>query len=1401
MKKLLTFLTLFTLIFEVSWADRTDHEYVDLGLPSGTLWATTNVGASSPEECGYYFSWGEIEPRTGEDPYWDNNKYKWSVNQWNTMTKYCTSSKYGKVDGKTELEPGDDAAKVNWGPMWRMPSSEQLQELIDECTWQWDTSNKGYLVKSKKNGKSIFLPVTNYYSNGQIFSQGNQGNLGYYWTRTLNETSSCKAYYLFFYKSNNQTSNNQTSSTLECTDGDRYSGFAVRAVRATVPEVSTVEEILALEDGTEFKFTGSLVVSGKGGDDGIDLYAQDATGGVHFHGETPDYTFGQIIPPGFTATKTTYHGAVELIDMEDMSAATTSGELIAEELTPSQVTQENPFIYALIEGALIEKVGTYPRINVNGETVSLQEGTFPGVENLTVGSIYNIYGVTNWNNSARFMPLSFEELVTAHVITCKAISDVPLNHDEQTYKAGGTVEAKVDDNTVSTARAGTTVTLDITPWDGYTFTSVTVNGEELTPEDGVYSFVMPDEAVEVIANFVAGGYHINVVSSDGVDHGTYNGPNFATVGETVEFTITDVENGYSVLGVSATFSKNGSTTAVTVKKENGVYSFGMPPYDVTIKVNYIHHLLVSGNWHLVTDASNLQAGHKYIIVYQDSENPSAMSTTQNRNNRGTTGIDLNADYSIATITNEDTQVFTLEGDATGWYFNTGDGYLYAASSANNWLRTGHQKSNDAKAAISITGGIASIVFQGSNTHNNLRYNANSNGSALFSCYAETSELPKVSIYTRGEFNPDDLDEITPPEFWPEPGELMPEGFYVELWTEYEDMGAIYYMLDREPQNVLDVRNNGERCDYGYGYGEIYVPGPGPHTIYAIVEVEYEGHKYYSTIASRTYYTYALGDWKLVTKNNQLFNGQYEYIIINDDYDKAVGSYDDDNKRFNAVPCENNNVVFDPTFETATVNSDDVKIFSLELVQGSGSWREGFLKGSDGYYYHAVGRNSTYDQNPPERAIVRTQDPQNPDNLVWAYNGGHTGYVYLEHENCNITYNTFSNSFDCENWNYPYDANGVHTRIRMYYRAKPITLAELCKNGLVREEYTISDELIGVACAKDDWGNVYLWCKDAGIKDDGTCTSINPTFNTNNYTDFMAENAQGTDFNGEWDQSNWIALWFSNGGYRGETSDLYTTVKESYVGRKIKPGTVKGVYSDNNNFQLDLSTTSLETDGDVRRPLNLYCPANFLQENLNGNATGHTADDTPMSRHYFFMNPKIQEVCEITFAVWNGDYFVLPSRETGNASNIFGAFYVDWIFNNMYAEDPVTHQEIYNLYDDLVPGVVYKFKAIVQKPVIIKKAGAPRLRDDDEQETETVTPGQYTPDWGNYIVYPFDFDPKSSDNIVTAIYTVDVAGNAQVKSVKYVNVAGIVSDRPFQGVNIVVTEYTDGSRTTTKMLHK
>ena len=201
-----------------------DHEYVDLGLPSGTLWATCNVGANSPEEYGDYFAWGETEPKSN----YDYSTYQWCNGSYNTITKYCQKSDYsnygnnGFTDTLTELLPEDDAATANWGSGWQMPSFDQITELYnsDYTTTEWTTLNSvnGRKITSNSNGNSIFLPAAGRHRGSDLNDAGNHGN---YWSRSLNTDYSNYAYYLNFY-----------SSSIDWGyAGHRCYGFSVRPVR------------------------------------------------------------------------------------------------------------------------------------------------------------------------------------------------------------------------------------------------------------------------------------------------------------------------------------------------------------------------------------------------------------------------------------------------------------------------------------------------------------------------------------------------------------------------------------------------------------------------------------------------------------------------------------------------------------------------------------------------------------------------------------------------------------------------------------------------------------------------------------------------------------------------------------------------------------------------------------------------------------------------------------------------------------------------------------------------------------------------------------------------------------------------------------------------------------------
>ena len=191
------------------------HDYVDLSLPSGTLWATCNVGADAPEESGDYFAWGETTPKTF---------YDWSTNQYyngHKLTKYCTNSGYGYngfTDDLTELQPGDDAVTANWGSGWRMPTKAQWEELMNNTTMTWTTqSGRRGCMFTASNGKSLFLPVAGF----RFGSVLEAANGGYYWSSSLYTDRPSNAW-CFLFASDNYYINHI----------NRYNGCPVRAVRS-----------------------------------------------------------------------------------------------------------------------------------------------------------------------------------------------------------------------------------------------------------------------------------------------------------------------------------------------------------------------------------------------------------------------------------------------------------------------------------------------------------------------------------------------------------------------------------------------------------------------------------------------------------------------------------------------------------------------------------------------------------------------------------------------------------------------------------------------------------------------------------------------------------------------------------------------------------------------------------------------------------------------------------------------------------------------------------------------------------------------------------------------------------------------------------------------------------------
>ena len=185
--------------------DDNAYQLVDLGLPSGTKWADRNIGAKSEEDVGLYFSWGNTDGHVfGTDYDFDEDVYN--------------ETPGAKLEGDIDLE--HDAARVNMGEPWRMPTSEEFQELDDNCTHEFCSVNgyRGMRFTSKINGNSIFFPCSGCGSGTTWY---HRGSYGYYWSGSLNSAT------------NGRRLNFNSGGVYPQNSNLRFYGFAVRAVQTS----------------------------------------------------------------------------------------------------------------------------------------------------------------------------------------------------------------------------------------------------------------------------------------------------------------------------------------------------------------------------------------------------------------------------------------------------------------------------------------------------------------------------------------------------------------------------------------------------------------------------------------------------------------------------------------------------------------------------------------------------------------------------------------------------------------------------------------------------------------------------------------------------------------------------------------------------------------------------------------------------------------------------------------------------------------------------------------------------------------------------------------------------------------------------------------------------------------
>ena len=497
----------------------------------------------------------------------------------------------------------------------------------------------------------------------------------------------------------------------------------------------------------------------------------------------------------------------------------------------------------------------------------------------------------------------------------------------------------------------------------------------------------------------------------------------------------------------------------------------------------------------------------------------------------------------------------------------------------------------------------------------------------------------------------------------------------------------------------------------------------------------------SEVATATYTIVEPGEWHLVTEVGDIQTGR-KYIIVNNDLDRTIGEYYSTGQVFYSVECENR-AEFYPD-NTATVTGSDITIFEFEF---------------DGTTIYMKDANSTSYYYPVTNGSEIKKTDSGNKTPVYVTVEDNFAYIKSDPNSTkSIAYN-YQNSLHYFGSYASPTTTGNQRPVYLYYSEAEapigVTLAELCQSGQEGKLYKITEGITGIYQKETS-----VWYKDANGK------SIWKNIPNDTDLDYKVNKTNQKEF----DQSNWIEVVFDD----ADNAEYYSAdVIKNMTGRfenKLNPKLIlTKALTDDNVVPSDLTNPEYTP--------NPYMPANFMgSQNYN---------DGEQTVTYFFAKPKPQEYATITYAYWDGSKFTMPESEGDiNHFGFEGEFEIDLSMNSPTTNPAALLSEAMD--DGEMKPCTYTFKGIICKVAAQQPATggeAPAIKANRAGES--------------YKVYALDLDAGSP---VTAISTVKI-GNGEVKSVKYVNVAGIVSDTPFQGVNIVVTEYTDGSRTTTKMLRK
>ena len=575
--------------------------------------------------------------------------------------------------------------------------------------------------------------------------------------------------------------------------------------------VGTIADAYALAQNSQFIFTGSAVVTYQ---NGRNVWIRDNSGsGLIYRAYSDQGTLnnGDILDAGWSATNTTYNGIREFSNPTGVASSSNGGAVTPFDRTSTGVTNANVNEYVSfshVTPAFDNSIG-YCYVTIGNNTVYFRN-YFNNGQTVTSNHTYDIEGIVYIESGNTFVYMTkVTEITTTNPL-------LEVSPDELTISDSGTNNTfHVEGSNLGNDDVGVTVpqgsefstTTDDESW-GFENNGGSVNGtatvtyggrklyatETVTVANNIISATVdvtyePD--LYIVGNFGSGwdfsaggatsmtnnGDHTYTATLQNIPANSYilfcratgvtynwendanrlfigtetNGGDWAFGTNTSGNLDTDPTNDSPVKYHPIVFPEAGTyTITITVNPNNGTGTFSIEKETES-----------SGDFVLVTNAADLVAGNEVIFVNKGEQGDwLAMSTEQRPNNRGTTSVTVTPTLKVTAT--QETQIATLEGDASGWYFNVGNGYLYAADSNNNYLRTRTEKGDDnAKATISISNNQATIRFQGSNTHNLMRFNG-----TLVSCY--TSGQSPVYLYQRAgstepsiTVNPASLDLVIP----------------------------------------------------------------------------------------------------------------------------------------------------------------------------------------------------------------------------------------------------------------------------------------------------------------------------------------------------------------------------------------------------------------------------------------------------------------------------------------------------------------------------------------------------------------------------------------------------------------------------------------------------------------